>query len=98
MTNETGRLDGEFFLTELSEQPGFKIVHRLGKVEANSRQTPKDDEPEGMCDRHLMNQTIKTIITEACRRGANGIVSLRVEQLFGGRCMASGEAVLLTQC
>ncbi|POW23467.1 hypothetical protein PSHT_00098 [Puccinia striiformis] len=32
MTNETGRLDGEFFLTELSEQPGFKIVHRLGKV------------------------------------------------------------------
>ncbi|OAV89148.1 hypothetical protein PTTG_28804 [Puccinia triticina 1-1 BBBD Race 1] len=90
-----GALDGEFFLTELAEQPGSKIVYHLGKVEANSRRNPTQDDPD---DRHQMNQAIKSIITEACRRGANGIVSLRVEQLFGGRCMASGEAVLLTQC
>ncbi|EFP81077.2 hypothetical protein PGTUg99_026391 [Puccinia graminis f. sp. tritici] len=94
-------LDGEFFLTELAEQPGSKIVYHLGKVEANSRQNPSQGQADGSnpsSDRHQMNQAIKSIITEACRRGANGIVSLRVEQLFGGLCMASGEAVLLTQC
>jgi hypothetical protein len=54
-------LDGDFFLTELAEQPGSKIVYRLGRVEANSRHT-SDDELDA---RHKMNQAVKTIITEA---------------------------------
>lgn len=88
-------MDGEFFLTELAEQPGSKILYRLGTVQANARHAPNDDD---LAARQKMNQAVRTIITEACRRGANGIVSLRVEQLFGGRCTASGEAVLLTHC
>jgi len=88
-------MDGDFFLTELAEQPGSKILYRFGTVQANSRHAPNDDD---LAARQKMNQAVRTIITEACRRGANGIVSLRVEQLFGGRCTASGEAVLLTNC
>lgn len=55
-------MDGEFFLTELAEQPGSKILYRLGTVQANARHAPNDDD---LAARQKMNQAVRTIITEA---------------------------------
>ncbi|KAH9456372.1 hypothetical protein Pst134EB_012569 [Puccinia striiformis f. sp. tritici] len=91
--------EGEFIITEKSEQPGARIVQRFGPVEASSRGSPRsaaiNSRYDEMNDRQDMHQAVKNLITEANQRGANGVVSLRVCDTSDGSYVATGEAVLL---
>ncbi|KAH9451192.1 hypothetical protein MJO29_008984 [Puccinia striiformis f. sp. tritici] len=89
--------DGDFIITEMREQPGVQIVQELGRVEASSRDGSNYSRPidgEQIKDRDEMHQAVKNLIAEASQRGANGVVSLRVNDLKDGSYVASGEAVV----
>lgn len=102
-TDEYGGPGGrEFVITENHEQPGARILERLGTVKADSRSRPycggeEDDDVDdgGLNERNEMHRAVKNLMTEASRLGANGIVSLRVTDLPDGCYIASGQAVIL---
>ncbi|KAI8457028.1 hypothetical protein BY996DRAFT_4578888 [Phakopsora pachyrhizi] len=90
---------GDFSITECPEQPGTRIIKRLGTVQAdsnnfNSNSLSRSDE---LSDRDEMHRAVKNLIAEASRRGANGIVLLRVSDMPDGSYNATGEAVVLAQ-
>ncbi|PLW14301.1 hypothetical protein PCASD_15673 [Puccinia coronata f. sp. avenae] len=92
---------GEVVITEKDEHPQARIVDRLGRVEAssssreNSHHQPVDATQTGSSDREEMNKAVNNLMNEASRRGANGVVSLRLHDLKDGGYLASGEAVIL---
>ncbi|PLW04809.1 hypothetical protein PCANC_18529 [Puccinia coronata f. sp. avenae] len=86
--------EGEFIITEKTEQPGARIVRRFGPVEASSRASPRSRYGE-VDERQDMHHAVKNLITEANQRGANGVVCLRVLDTPDGGYLATGEAVYL---
>ncbi|KAA1104054.1 hypothetical protein PGT21_008745 [Puccinia graminis f. sp. tritici] len=97
---EANSVDDEFVITERREHEGATIVDNLGRVEASSRDNAShpqriDTLKAGLNDRNEMHSAVKNMISEASRRGANGVVSLRVHDLKDGSYVASGEAVVL---
>ncbi|MBW0507864.1 hypothetical protein O181_047579 [Austropuccinia psidii MF-1] len=87
--------EGEFIITEMHEQPGARLIERLGNVKASSNSTGTPN--GGLGDRFEMHKAVKQLITEASRRGANGVISLRVSDMPDGSYVATGEAVVLGQ-
>ncbi|WAQ84024.1 hypothetical protein PtA15_4A475 [Puccinia triticina] len=94
--SECGYLDeDDFIITEKAEQPGARILRRLGPVEASSRASAFAARYDEINDRQDTHQAVKNLITEANQRGANGVVSLRVCDAPDGGYIATGEAVFL---
>jgi len=88
-------VDGDFIITEQCEHPGVTISDRLGRVEASSREKPSQQSPTVQVHAEDdMHTAVRYLIAEASRRGANGIVSLRVSDATDGSYVASGEAVV----
>lgn len=90
-------VEGDFIITEQCEHPGVTISDRLGRVEASSREKPSQPSPTVQVQvqaRDDMHTAVRHLIAEASRRGANGIVSLRVSDSTDGSYLAYGEAVV----
>lgn len=88
--------EDEFVITERPQPSEARILDFIGEVEAlaprSSTYTSRFDRD---VDRQDMHQAVRNLISKSSQLGANGIVSMRVNDTNNGAYLATGVAVIL---